>query len=108
LRLVNEGLKPQKIRLCLNLKATKGKKKMEKQIVLYRKNKFGKFYICDFVSNIEFSNTNAFHLATVFNREKNKDDIDYLTKTFGFDYKIERFTNEKMEQSKNLNRFYLK
>lgn len=81
---------------------------MEKQIVLYQKNKFGKFYICDFVSNIDFTHTNAFHLATVFDKQKNKDDIEYLTKTFGFDYKVEKFTNEKFEQSKSLNRIYLK
>lgn len=77
------------------------------KIVLYSKNKFGKFYICDYKSNIEFTHTNALHLATVFDTITQRDEIYYLKNTFGFNYKSEKVTSEKIEQSKNLNRVYL-
>jgi len=77
------------------------------KIVLYNKNKFGKFYICDYKSNIEFTHTNAIHLATVFDTQTQKDEIDYLKNTFGFDYKVEKLNSQKIESSKSLNRVYV-
>jgi hypothetical protein len=77
------------------------------KIVLYRKNKFGIFYITDYVSNIKYTHTSAYHLATVFNTLAQKDEIDYLKNTFGFDYKASKFDVVVFEQSKNLQRIYI-
>jgi len=77
------------------------------KIALYQKTRYGKFYVSDFKSNIEYTTTNALHLATVFDTEKNKDDIFYMTKTFGHDFKIEKVTDFNVTKSQELNRVYI-
>lgn len=78
------------------------------KVVLYTKNKFGKFYISDYESNIKFTHATAYHMATVFDTVSQKDDIEYLKNTFGFQYKSSKFSDIDFEASKRLNRVYIK
>jgi len=77
------------------------------KVFLYRQSRYGKYYITDYKSNIDFTHTNAIHLATEFDTTTQKDEIDYLKNTFGFDYKSERVNDQKIQTSKALNRVYI-
>ena len=77
------------------------------KVFLYRKSRYGKYYITDYKNNIDFTHTNAIHLATAFDTTTQKDEIDYLKNTFGFDYKSEKVNDQKIQTSKALNRVYI-
>ena len=77
------------------------------KIVLYRKMAYSNYYITDYKSNIDYTHTNAIHLATIFDTVKDKNEINYLKNTFGFDYKAKKINDDLLKQSKDLNRIYL-
>ena len=77
-------------------------KEFRMKVALYRKTRYGKYYIANYKSNIEYDMISALHEATQFDTVTQKDEIDYLKNTFGFDFKV-----EKIEQSKALNRVYI-
>ena len=77
------------------------------KVFLYRQSRYGKYYITDYKSNIEYTHTNAVHLATEFDTTTQSDEIFYLKNTFGFDYKSEKVNIQKIETSKSLNRVYI-
>jgi hypothetical protein len=82
-------------------------RKLKMKVVLFQKNKYGKYFISDYESNIEFTHTTAYHMATVFDTVSQKDEIKYLKNTFGFQYKSSKFSDIDFEASKSLNRVYV-
>ena len=77
------------------------------KVVLYQKTRYGKHYIVDYKSNIDYTHTTAYHLAHVFDTVEQRDEIDYLKNTFGFQYSASKFSEETYNTSKMLNRVYV-
>lgn len=45
------------------------------KVVLYQKNKFGNWYVADFVSDIEYNVSKYIENATIFDTKEQKDEI---------------------------------
>jgi len=80
------------------------------KVVLYSKSSYSKLYISEFKSSIDnnYTCTTAKHLATVFDTVEDKGHINYFQNTFGFNFKTEKINDQMIQDSKNMNRIYIK
>lgn len=75
------------------------------KVVLYAKTLYGKYYLTDYESNIEFTTSSAYHQATIFDTSTQKDEIQYMKDVHGF--KTSKFSEVDHVASQNLNRVYI-
>lgn len=60
------------------------------KIALRRKTMFGDYFITDYKSDIDYTLTAKKEKATIFDTVEDKNDIERLTNSFGFDFKKTR------------------